>query len=53
MANNCGYRDMCPRRAGQNKAVNHVLITASPEYQQKVFLFDNLSMLCVKIHVLV
>ena len=33
---------MSARRAGQNKAVNHVLITASPEYQQKVFLFDNL-----------
>ena len=28
------------QKAGQNKAVNHVLRTASPEYQQKAALYD-------------
>lgn len=28
------------QKAGQNKAVNHVLATASPEYQQKAALYD-------------
>ena len=34
---------MARKYAGQNNAANYALISANPEYQQRVFLYDNLA----------